>query len=367
MVLAGYLASLALLVLFVLGVADAIRTLKEGPMIDEEGREYKTAPLAGNSRAKPRDRPTVRVQCTEVSMIVFIQADLFNNGRLVSPEELFLGDGKHSEGSQCRAVDAGDDEYVIEAGLQKCGTRLTMSKDDVVYSNKLIYSPALSHHTITRKTEAVVPVSCHYKRRHTVSSNTQQQPLTFSRWAKFSSADSVFSLKLLTDDWSREMFSSTFHLGDLLHLEASYTGPGQRRIFIDSCVATLTPDPTSVPRYYFIENHGCFTDAKEGGSKARFQPRWRPDSLRFQLDAILFRNDLRNTIFITCGLKAIPKMWENNSINKACNYIQSRWDNVDGNDGVCQCCDGFCRERPHMDNMICDIVTLGPLMILPRK
>ncbi|XP_041858034.1 zona pellucida sperm-binding protein 3-like isoform X2 [Melanotaenia boesemani] len=287
--------------------------------------------------------------------------------QLSSAEELFLGDDKHSKNSRCQAVDAGNDEYVIEAELHECGSKLSISDDDVIYSNKLIYMPAFSHHGITRMTEAVVPVACHYKRTHIVSSNAQHQPLTFSKRAKFSAGNSAFSLKLMTDDWSREMFSSTFHLGDLLHLEASYTGPDQRRVFIDSCVATLTPDPTSVPRYYFIENHGCLTDAKEGGSKARFQPRSRANSLQFQLDAFLFRNDLRNTVFLTCELKAIPKIWRNSLINKACNYIHSRWNNVDGNDGVCQCCDGFCHKRPHMDDMICDIVTLGPLKIFPRK
>lgn len=43
-----------------------------------------------------------------------------------------------------------------------------------------------------------------------------------------------------------------------MRLQASYTAPdsGLRRVFVDSCVATLSPDPRSVPRYYFIENHG---------------------------------------------------------------------------------------------------------------
>ena len=118
---AGRSASLALLVACAFGIADAIRTLKEGPMIDEEGREYKLAPLVENSR------PTVRVECTEVSMIIFIQADLYKNGRHVSPEELFLGDDRHSKSMQCQAVDTGEDEYVIEAGLQDCGSVLTVS------------------------------------------------------------------------------------------------------------------------------------------------------------------------------------------------------------------------------------------------
>ncbi|XP_075309621.1 zona pellucida sperm-binding protein 3-like [Odontesthes bonariensis] len=367
MVFAGRSASLSLLVAFAFGVADAIRTLKEGPMIDEEGREYKLAPLAEDSRPKSSDGPTVRVECTEVSMIIFIQADLYKNGRHVSPEELFLGDDRHSKSRRCLAVDNGDNEYVIEAGLQDCGSKLSISGDDVIYSNKLLYLPVSGHFGITRMTEAVIPVSCHYKRTHTVSSNLQQRPLTFSESAKFSPGSSAFSLKLMAGDWSNESFSSTFYLGDLLHLEASYSGPDLRQIFIDSCVATLMPDARSVPRYYFIENHGCFTDAKEGGSEALFQPRSRSDLLQLQLDAFLFRNDLRNTIFITCRLKATPEMWTSGPTNKTCNYVHSRWRNVDGDDAVCQCCDGVCPERLPRDDMLCDTVTLGPLMILPRK
>lgn len=63
---------------------------------------------------------------------------------------------------------------------------------------------------------------------------------------------------LRADDWLHERASKVFHLGETLHLQAYYAAPdsGQRRVFIDSCVTTLSPDPGSVPRYYFIENHG---------------------------------------------------------------------------------------------------------------
>eukprot|EP00064_Thunnus_orientalis_P014963 superscaffoldBa00002691_g15011 len=280
---------------------DAIRSLKDGPMIDPEGREYKSATFRIDSEnirgPQLNDGSTVRVQCTEASMIILVKADLYGNGRLVSPEELFLGEAEHSESSQCQAAPASDTEYVIEAGLQDCGSNLTITEDSVIYSNELIFSPASSYHGITRMTHAVVPVSCHYKRTHFVSSSAQQLPLTLSTSAKYSTGNSAFSLKLMTDDWTREIFSSVFYLGDVLHLEASYTGPdpGPRQLFVDSCVATLTPDAASVPRYYFIENNGCLTDAKEEGSNTLFQPRTRPNALQLQLDVFLFHQDPRNS------------------------------------------------------------------------
>lgn len=129
--IAGRLVSLALLLSFAFVVADAILSLKDGPMIDPEGREYKSATFrieAENiSGPQINDGSSVRVQCTEASMIILIKADLYGNGRIVSPGELFLGEAEHSESSQCRAAAANDTEYVIEAGLQDCGSKLTVS------------------------------------------------------------------------------------------------------------------------------------------------------------------------------------------------------------------------------------------------
>uniref|UniRef100_A0A3B4ZRF0 Zona pellucida sperm-binding protein 3 n=1 Tax=Stegastes partitus TaxID=144197 RepID=A0A3B4ZRF0_9TELE len=364
---AGGSVFLALLMSVAFGAAEAIRTLKEGPMIDAEGREYKSAPL----RTDPWTADSaVRVRCTDASMIVVVKADLYHNGRLVSPGELFLGQSERSGSRRCRAAAAsGAGEYVIEADLQDCGAKLSISEDSVIYSNVLTFSPAVGRHGITRTTHAAVPVSCHYK---SSSAQQQQQPLTVS--TKDSAGSSAFSLRLMADDWTSELFSNSFYLGDVLHLEASYAGPGRRRLYIDSCVATLTPDAASVPRYYFIGNNGCLTDAKEEASKALFRPRLRAEVLQLQLDTFLFQKHSRNSIFITCQLKATPEVWMSSSMNKACNYIQSRWRNVDGDDAACRCCDSSCHTRPptrkYNDNRsiaLCGTVTLGPLMISPRK
>ncbi|PWA17253.1 hypothetical protein CCH79_00010391, partial [Gambusia affinis] len=348
---------LLLIVSLVFSVSDAIRTLKEGPMIDAEGREYKTVSLEDFSRPNPDIKTTVRVECTEVSMIIFIQANFYNNGRLVSPQELFLGDAKYWKNKQCQAVDAGDGEYIIEADLKDCGSKLMVTGNNLIYSNNLILSPAVGSLGITRATEAVVPVSCRYKRVHSVSSTVQQQPLSVSIFSKLPMGSSPFSLRLKTDDWSGEKYSNTVYLGDPLHLEVLYTGLEQRKLFINFCVATLTPDSTSVPRYCFIENYGCFVDARDGGVNSVFKPRSTTSSLQFQFDAFLFQDDLRNTVFVTCEVKATRQLWKSSPTNKVCNYINSSWKNVDGPDGVCQCC----------NDDVCDTLTLGPFIVIPRK
>ncbi|KAM4743701.1 LOW QUALITY PROTEIN: zona pellucida sperm-binding protein 3-like [Anableps anableps] len=357
--------SVVLLMSLVFGVSDAIRTLKEGPMIDADRREYKSVNLGDYSRPKPDDKPTVRVACTEVSMIIFIQPDFYNNGRQVSPQQLFLGDAKYWKNKPCQAVAAGDGQYVIKADLQDCGSSLMVSANDLIYSNNLTLSPPVGSLGITRMTKAIVPVSCPYKRTH-VSSTIQQQPLAVSISSKFPKGSSPFSLKLKTDDWLGEKYSNTVYLGDTLHLEVSYTGLAQRKLFINLCVATLTTDSTSTPRYCFIENHGCFVDAKDGGLNSVFQPRSTASSLQFQFDTFLFQNDLRNTVFVTCDVKAAHQLWKSSPANKICNYINSSWKNVDGPDGVCQCSKGVCSGQTSKDD-ICDTLTLGPFIIIPRK
>lgn len=130
-VIVGHSAPLLMLLLFsVFGVAETIRVLKEGPMIDPEGREFKSprfgSETESNTGSRVNDSSPVHVQCTEASMIIVVDADLYGTGRRVSPGELFLGGAEHQLSGQCRAVAAGDGEYVIKAELQGCGSKLTV-------------------------------------------------------------------------------------------------------------------------------------------------------------------------------------------------------------------------------------------------
>lgn len=129
MVIVRHSASLALLLSLAFGVADAIRSLKDGPITDAEGREYKSLRIDEKHASGPQlnDGSTMRVQCTETSMVIVVKADLYKNGRLVSPGEFLLGEAEHPQSSRCRAVAAGYGEYVIEAELQDCGSKLTVS------------------------------------------------------------------------------------------------------------------------------------------------------------------------------------------------------------------------------------------------
>ncbi|CAM5090044.1 unnamed protein product [Natator depressus] len=79
-------------------------------------------------------------------------------------------------------------------------------------------------------------------------------------WVPFSSTLSAeerldFSLHLMNDDWSAERPSNGFQLGEVMHIQADVSTGNHVALwlFVDNCVATLTPDRDSSPRYAVID------------------------------------------------------------------------------------------------------------------
>ncbi|KAA0716550.1 Zona pellucida sperm-binding protein 3 [Triplophysa tibetana] len=333
------------IVLLCIYVTCAIRNLKEGPMIGPDSREYKTALLPRDDNkdlATSKDAP-VQVICTERTMIVIIRADLHSNGRRITAKELQLGRSTKS----CKVSPYSDTEYVIEADLHQCGSELSIEGDLLVYSNQLIYTPEQNRYGIARTSDAVIPVECHYKRTHFVSSinvrPSQGPPTTKSPLEGIR-----FSFELMRDNWRSKRSSRVYHLGEIMNIQASFVAAEQApfRLIMDSCAATLEPNSASVPRYVFVQNHGCLVRSKSAGSVAQFMPRKQNNVLQMQVDAFRFNEDQRNSIYITCNLKVVDLTV--NELNKACTYSGNRWSSVDGKDEVCKCCETACHmnERP---------------------
>ncbi|XP_051547469.1 zona pellucida sperm-binding protein 3-like [Myxocyprinus asiaticus] len=368
---------IGIVVLLSIYVTGAIRTLKDGPMIGPDGRQYKTAFLPKDDLTdEPRSRAApVKVQCTARSMIVIIRADLHSNGRQVTAKELHLGRSTES----CRATPYSDSEHVIEADLHLCGSELSIEGDHLVYSNQLIYTPVENSVGIVRTSGAAIPIECHYKRTHFVSSidvKPTWEPLTSTKAAM----DLIsFSFKLMNDDWRTKRSSYVYHLGDVMNIQASFLKAEHAplRLIMDSCMATLQPNIASVPRYVFIQNHGCLIDSKMPDSSARFMPRKQNHVLQMQMDAFRFYENHRNSIYITCHLKIADL--EENITNKACTYSGKRWRSVDGMDDVCECCESTCdvisqkqmskwsrlpKRSVHGDSAVSNIVVLGPITVL---
>ncbi|KAA0716549.1 Zona pellucida sperm-binding protein 3 [Triplophysa tibetana] len=282
---------------------------------------------------------TVAVTCLENYMEIAIKADLFQIGLSVDAAELRLGlDTQPIPACKVRAFS--NDTYSIAAQLTDCGTQHWMTDDSLIYTNFLIFSPQPSSDGVIRLEESVVPIECYYSRKFDVTSNPIRPT-----WISYGSTQSAvenlkFSLKLMTADWQNERPSSVYFLGDIINIEASVLQYHHTKlhVYFESCVATVTPDVNSVPRYKFIENHGCLMDGQLTASKSRFLPRIRNDKLQLQLDAFKFHKEERPEIYITCTLQAYPVMDVVNPTHKACSFIDGSWKSADGGDWACYSC-----------------------------
>ncbi|XP_075433904.1 zona pellucida sperm-binding protein 3 [Ascaphus truei] len=277
-------------------------------------------------------------------MVVTVQRDLFGTGKLVKASDMTLGPLLCPHSSQST-----DAMLTFQVGLHECGNRLQMTADWLIYSTNLTYSPTPYRNSpITRTNPALVPIQCYYPKYHNVSSKAIKPT-----WVPFSSTLSVeerlsFSLHLMTDDWSSQRTSTVFQLGDVFLIEASIDTGNHvpMTIFVDRCVATLSPDVNSNPRYEIIALNGCLVDGKQEDSSSAFRsPRPQPDKLQFMIDAFRFSGTDSSMIYITCNLRAAAATQQPGATNKACSFNQASntWSTVEGPSNICSCCDtGVC-------------------------
>ncbi|NWX87392.1 ZP3 protein, partial [Nothoprocta pentlandii] len=287
--------------------------------------------------ASPQHPVTVR--CQEAQLVVTVHRDLFGTGRLVRAAELSLGP------AACAAASAADSAVTFVAGLHECGSTLRLTPATLVYSTVLNYNPApAGNPLIIRTGPAVVPIECHYPRRENVSSNAIKPT-----WVPFHSTLSseetlAFSLRLMDDDWSVERPSNVFQLGEVLHFQAGVDAENHAplRLFVDSCVATPSPDRNSFPQYSFIDFSGCLVDGQLDDATSTFiSPRPRQDILQFVVDAFKFTGNSSNLIYIACHLKVTLADQAPDPLNKACSFDKARslWAPVEGTRDICSCCE----------------------------
>ncbi|KAF3846454.1 hypothetical protein F7725_003532 [Dissostichus mawsoni] len=338
---------------------------------------------------------TIRVTCHPDSLEIVIKADMFAVGAPVDSDEIRLG--VETNNQYCRAAASSADEYSISVGLVECGTRHWVTEDSLIYTNLLIYSPEASPYGVVRMDEAVIPIECHYERSLSLfvfKAHVEVQCVQFFTHAyldPFVSTQAAWEMcslmRIMTSDWQYKRSSNVFHLGEPISIEASVRIGHHMglRVFVSSCVATLSPDMNSSPRHAFIEN----------GSQ--FLARTQDDKLHMSIDAFRFYNEDRGEVrlyyialnmilYITCHLHAVP-INDTVATNKA-------WRSADGNDYLCGQCKrsieveqtpsspskfrprGFVKpeEREPLwrsglkTSTVCEHqARVGPLMVLPAK
>ncbi|XP_041099807.1 zona pellucida sperm-binding protein 3-like [Polyodon spathula] len=167
----------------------------------------------------------------------------------------------------------------------------------------------------------------------------------------------VMTLLPVQGNWSGPRVSSVIYLGDVLHIEASVAVDNHvpLRLYVDSCIATLSGNKDSEPRYAIVDKLRCLMDSKAADSSSSFR---RPalNKLRFDITAFRFQGDSRS-LMSTCGMNfviaimvaylcgpvaALPEY-------KLCNTPSDirRWVSEERSSAVFGCCDaGSCSGTP---------------------
>ncbi|KAG6923891.1 zona pellucida sperm-binding protein 3, partial [Chelydra serpentina] len=215
------------------------------------------------------------------------------DGRLIKATNLSLGP------AACwyTSLNAAENMVTFAAGLHECSSTL-QTPDSLVYSTNLSYNPTpASHPVILRTSPAVIPIECHYHRKDNVSSKAIK--LTWVPLSSTLSLEERLSFSLMNDDWSTERPFNGFQLGEVMHIQADVSTGNHvdLRLFVDSYVATLSPDRDSSPRYAVLDFNGCLVDGKSVDTPSAFiSPRSREDTLQLMVDAFRFAGDASNLV-----------------------------------------------------------------------
>ncbi|NXF45206.1 ZP3 protein, partial [Oceanites oceanicus] len=290
----------------------------------------------------------VAVQCQEAQVVVTVHRDLFGTGRLVKAADLTLG----TDACLPVAQSVAESMVTFVAGLHECGSMLQVSSPKCPFQknpDSLIYKTSLFKKTtpsgnvvIIRTKKAVVPIECHYPRKSKKSSNAVRP--TWVPLKKTLSAEErlMFSQKNMNDDWSTKKLSNGFQLGESLQKKADVASGNHVPLkkIVDDCVATLSPEKKSSPRYALIDLGEKKVQCSLGGTAvAKKSP--RQETLQFMVDKKKFAGDDRNLIYITCHLKEKKADQAPNPLNKAkkINKASSLWAPVEGTGDKKSCCE----------------------------
>ncbi|KAM4537294.1 zona pellucida sperm-binding protein 3-like isoform 2-T2 [Odontesthes bonariensis] len=321
------------------------------------------------------------IQCGENKMRITVERQFFHERRIpFKPEFLQLGVNS-TQTTSCRPERPSENELVISAGLRDCGTEASVHGEWLVYSNQLFVFPAVlptsAGSVIVRGVTTVIPVECYYERKQKVKGGPLQPT-----WVPMTSTIGAFgllhfSLRIMADGCTSLRSSSVYRQGEAVFLEASVEAPlhPPLTLYVDYCVATLNPDPLSLPSYKFIAKHGVLP-----GSSSRFLPRKQDTRLCFSVQAFRFNYTSGEQMFISCHLRATLKQNSHSHLDKACFFHRPTfsWRATEGDSTLCECCDDNCLElskeknsghttQPETEEYYEVDRTVGPLHTLHRS
>ncbi|XP_015203989.2 zona pellucida sperm-binding protein 3-like [Lepisosteus oculatus] len=300
--------------------------------------------------------PDVSVLCTETELSVRVKKAFYGFG--ASSDQLLLGPSCRSNGAHHPSGD-----LLFTYPLVNCGSKRFMPPGYLIYKMILRYQPKSSNSPIRRAHLVNVDIECRYKRYHHVY-QVAVRPTWHPAPVKILQSRAGYEIRSMNAAWTASAPSNVYSLGQVVNFQVvGLQISAGEKIYIESCVATMSEDPNSSPRYMVIDNYGCMVDSKVEGSGSKFISPRTDDTINFSIDAFQFSSKPTSEIYLHC--KLFIATGGDNNIAKSCTYNgeERRWKGIEpGNDPLCACCDSTCL-APGTRSKSVGVESSGPLLV----
>ncbi|XP_022787832.1 uncharacterized protein LOC111327814 [Stylophora pistillata] len=200
--------------------------------------------------------PGITVKCTGEAMFIFLERKSFQG---FDPNKLAL------LYSSCRAS-YNDSHISLRTSLNDCGTTHNESEDAITFYNEVRSVQSYCGNIITREQNVSILFYCSYRRKALLrnpSFKIWKTHFTASEggYGNFTFTMDLFKTGRYLTPYSYNDYPITVHLRDRLFLQLAVRSYQSNLVlFVDTCKATTTTDPYSVPQYIFLQR-GCKLDS----------------------------------------------------------------------------------------------------------
>ncbi|XP_003977163.2 zona pellucida sperm-binding protein 3d.2 [Takifugu rubripes] len=271
----------------------------------------------------------VKVSCREKTMVVRVHRSILGSGPHL-----------HVKLGTCHANEYSKDYLYFEYDIGMCGTKRTVTNNQVVYINTLKYDVPKIQGPIRRAVSFTMSVACYFNRYLYTYKIGYTPKMEIQKVFKPLKNVVQFILTPLNAQWERLSPPGQYVLGMPMYFQAEASPISQNeRLYIHLCYATPEKSYSSSPQFPVVNNSGCMVESKDNHSRFIL---YKNNIVRFSVDAFLFKGISHKRLYMHCSMSVDYSTPTPTA--KSCNYDShtGRWVELHGSESVCTCCDSIC-------------------------